>query len=65
MNIEHNKSIRKKPKRNSKISGRKSRMFAMVEGRKPNTSAKLSEIYSTKIEWATKIIPKLPEKEER
>lgn len=65
MNIEHNKLIRKKPKRNSKISGRKSRMLAMVEGRKPNTSAKLSEIYSTKIEWATKIIPKLPEKQER
>lgn len=62
MNMEHNKLISKKPKRNSKTSNRKSRMLATAKERKPNTSAKLCEIYFTKIEWATKIMPKLQEK---
>jgi len=62
MNPEHYKSIRKKPKRNSKISRSKSRSLAMAKEWKPITSTKLREIYSTKIEWAIKIIPKLKEK---
>ena len=62
MNPEHYKSIRKKPKRNSKISRYNSRVLAMAKEWKPITSPKLREIYSTKIEWAIKIIPKLKEK---
>lgn len=37
-------------------------MLATAKERKPNTSTKLCEIYFTKIEWATKIMPKLQEK---
>jgi len=59
MNPEHYKSIRKKPKRNSKLSRYKSRVLAMAKEWKPNTSPQLREAYSTKIEWVRKIIPKL------
>jgi hypothetical protein len=59
MNPEHYKSIRKKPKRKSKISGSKSRMVKAAQEWKPTTSPKLHEAYSTKTEWARKIIPKL------
>jgi len=62
MNREQYKSTRKKPKRKSKISRSKSRVLAMAKEWKPTTSPKLREAYSTKIEWATKIIPKLKEK---
>jgi hypothetical protein len=34
----------------------------IAEAKEPYTSPKLCEIYSTKIEWAIKIIPKLKEK---
>jgi hypothetical protein len=63
MNPENYKSKRKgQPKRNSAISRSKSRMLAMAKEWKPNTSPQLREAYSTKIEWAIKIIPKLKEK---
>ena len=62
MNREQYKSTRKKPKRNSKISKYRSRVLAMAKEWKPATSPKLREAFSTKIEWATKIIPKLKEK---
>jgi hypothetical protein len=62
MNREHYKSTRKNPKRNSKISTIKSLMLATAKKSKPTPSPKLREAYSTKIEWATKIIPKLKEK---
>ena len=62
MNPEHYKSIRNKPKQNSAISRTKSRMLAMAKEWKPITTPKLRETYSTKIEWATKILPKLQEK---
>ena len=34
-------------------------MIAWTEKWKPNTSPKLREIYSTRIEWAQKVIPKM------
>jgi hypothetical protein len=61
MNRENYKSKRKgQPKRNSAINRSKRRILAKVK--EPNNSPKLREIYSTKIEWAIKIIPKLKEK---
>jgi len=48
-----------KPKRKGKISKLKSRMLVETKERKPITSSKLSEAYSTKIEWARELIPKL------
>jgi hypothetical protein len=62
MNPEHYKSIRNKPKRNSAFSRSKSGMVAKSKECTTYTSPKLCEIYSTKIEWAMKIIPKLKEK---
>lgn len=62
MNREQYKSIRKKPKRNNKISKYKSRVLALAKEWKPSTSPKLREAYATKTEWATKIIPKVKEK---
>jgi len=60
MKPEHYKPIRKgKPKRKGKISPLKSRMLAVAQKWKPITSPKSREAYSTKIEWATKLIPKL------
>ena len=61
MNREQYESIRKKPKRNSKISKYKSRVLAMAKDWKPATSPKLREAYPTKIEWVTKVIPELKE----
>ena len=62
MNPEHYKSIRKKPKRNSKISRYKSRVLAMAKEWKPIATPKLRATYSNKNEWVIKIIPKLKEK---
>jgi hypothetical protein len=63
MNPEHYKSKRKgQPKRNGAISRSKSRMLAKAKEWTPITTPKLREIYSTKTEWAIKIIPKLKEK---
>jgi predicted HTH transcriptional regulator len=65
MKPEHYKPIRKeKPKRKGKISTRKSRMLAVAQEWKPITSPQLREAYSTKIEWAKKLIPKLKEEAE-
>jgi len=71
MKPEHYKPQRKeKPKRKGKTSKSRSRMLAVAQERKPITSPRLREAYSTKIEWARKSIPKLkgeaeaPEEEE-
>ena len=40
-------------------------MLAMAKELKPITTPKLRETYSTKIEWAIKIIPKLKESQKR
>jgi predicted HTH transcriptional regulator len=64
MKPEHYKPIRKKPKRKGKISRSRSRMLAVAQKRKPITSPQLREAYSTKIEWARKLIPKLKEEAE-
>ena len=59
------KPIRKeKPKRKGKISARKSRMLAVAQKWKPITSPQLREAYSTKIEWARKLVPKLKKEAE-
>ena len=52
---------KEKPKRKGNISGRKSRMLVVAQEWKPITSPQLREAYSTKIEWARKLIPKLKE----
>jgi len=60
MKPEHYKPIRKpKPKRKGKIGRLKSRMLAVAQEWKPITSPQLREVYSTKIEWARELIPKL------
>ena len=65
MKPEHYKPIRKeKPKRKGKTSARKSRMLAMAQKWNPITSPQLREAYSTKIEWARKLIPKLKKEAE-
>ena len=65
MKPEHHKPIRKeKPKRKGKISKAKNRMLAVAQEWKPITSPQLREAYSTKIEWARKLIPKLKEEAE-
>ena len=65
MKPEQNMPIRKeKPKRKGKISRHKSRMLAVAQERKPITSPQLREDYSTKIEWARKLIPKLKKEAE-
>jgi predicted HTH transcriptional regulator len=62
---EHHKPVRKeKPKGRGKISRHKSRMLAVAQEWKPVTSPQLREAYSTKIEWARKLIPKLKEEAE-
>jgi hypothetical protein len=62
MALEHYKSKRKgQPKRTSKLSASKRRMRAMAKERKPITTPKLVEYYSTKTEWIKKAIPKLKE----
>jgi len=64
MKLGH-KPIRKgKPKRKGKISRRKGRMLAVAQQWKPVTSPQLRETYSTKIEWARKLIPKLKKEAE-
>ena len=65
MKPEHYKPIRKeKPERKGKISRHKSRMLALAQERKPITSPQLREAYSTKIEWARKLIPQLEKEAE-
>ena len=65
MKPEHYGLIRKEePKRKGRLSARKSRMLAATKERKPVTSPKLREVYSTKIEWATNLLPKLKKEAE-
>ena len=65
MKLEHYKPKGKgKPKRKSKLSVSKSRMLAVAKEWKPITSPKLCEAYSTKIEWARKLIPELKKEAE-
>ena len=65
MKPEHYKPIRKpKPKRRGKSNKFKSRRPAAAQKEKPITSQKLREAYSTKTEWAKKLIPKLKEEAE-
>ena len=65
MKPERHKPIRKeKPKRKGKIGKSKSRMLAVAQEWKPPrvralNSPQLREAYSTKIEWARKLIRKL------
>jgi len=60
MKPEHYGLIRKDgSKRKGRLSGRKSRMLRVAQEWKPITSPKLREIYSTRIEWATNLLPKL------
>jgi hypothetical protein len=60
---------KEKLKRKGKISKSKSRMLAVAQEWKPPraralTSPQLREAYSTKIEWARKLIPKLKKEAE-
>ena len=65
MKPENHKPIRtEKPKRKGNPSMRKSRMLAESQEWKPITSSKLREAYSSKIEWARKLIPKLKKEAE-
>jgi hypothetical protein len=60
MNPKNFKPMKKeKSKRKGKISGSKRRMVKVTKEWKPNTSSQLREAYSTKIEWAIKLLPKL------
>jgi len=65
MKPEDYRSIRAgKPKRKGKLSARKSRMLATSQEWKPITSPQVAEAYSSKIEWAKKLIPKLKKEAE-
>jgi hypothetical protein len=59
MNRENYKVKRNKPKRGS-TSRSKIQMLAKPTALR--TTAKMREIYATKTEWATKVLPKLKEK---
>jgi hypothetical protein len=60
LNREGYKSKRKsQPKRNMNITRAKKQM--MAKPKEIGSTPKLREIYSTRIEWATKILPKLKE----
>jgi hypothetical protein len=52
------------PKRKGKLSTRKRLMLERSQEWNPITYPELREAYSSKIEWVTKLIPKL-KKEER
>lgn len=60
MNRENYKKDRNKPHRNSKISTSKKQMLA--KSKVINATPKLREVYSSRTEWATKILPKLKTK---
>jgi len=60
MKPKHYRPKRKeRPKEKGKISRSKSLMLAAVQERTPITSPQLRATYSTKIEWAKKLLPKL------
>ena len=60
---DYRKKKAEKPKRNGKLSRRKSQMLATSHKRNLIASPQLREYYFSKIEWATKIIPKLKKEE--
>jgi hypothetical protein len=62
MNRENYKKDRNKPKRTSAISRSKKQMLAEPKIKNSVGTSKLREIYASRTEWATKIIPKLKEK---
>jgi hypothetical protein len=63
MNTLGYKTKRKgQPKRISPISKAKTAMVTEGKNWKPNATVKLTQIYNTKTEWATKRMPKLQEK---
>ena len=63
MNPENYKTKRQgQPKRDSPLSKRKGSMIANANVTTLSTSSKLREIYNTKTQWATKVIPKVKEK---
>ena len=65
MKPEDYRSVRAgKPKRKGKLSTRKSGMLARSQEWKPITSLLVAEAYSSKIEWARKLIPKLKKEAE-
>ena len=65
MKAEDYRSIStEKPKRKGKLSTSKRLMLAAAQERKPITSPKLLEAYSSKTEWTKKLIPKLKEEAE-
>jgi hypothetical protein len=60
MNPENYKTKRKgQPKRNS--AANRAKRAKLAKAKEPNTSPKLRQIYSTRTEWATKIMPKVKE----
>jgi hypothetical protein len=62
MKLERYKSIRNKPKNTSTLSRSKKQMLAKPKPSSSTAAPKLRQIYSTRIEWATKTIPALKEK---
>jgi hypothetical protein len=65
MKTGHHKPLKKeKPKQKGKTSTAKRRMLATAQERIPITSPQLREAYSTKTEWAKKLIPTLKKETE-
>ena len=56
---------KEKPERKGKPSTCKRLMLAGAQEWNPITSSELREVYSAKIEWAKKLIPKLKKEELR
>jgi len=64
MKAEDDKPINvEKPKQKRKLSTRKRLMLASSQEWNPITSPQLRETYSSKEEWARKLIPKLKKEE--
>jgi hypothetical protein len=61
MNRANYKVDRNKPKVNNTISRAKKQMLAKPTNINSTRTPRLREIYSSKTEWATKILPKLKE----
>jgi hypothetical protein len=62
MNRANYKVDRNKPKQNSAITRSKKQMLAKPKATTSGAMPKLRQIYSSKTEWATQILPKLKEK---
>lgn len=58
MNRENYKSKRANPKKNSATKKARTQMMAKPKASTSTAAPKLRAIYNTRIEWATKIIPK-------